>query len=122
MPCQDDYREDCDPEDLKKANEKIKQQKKQLDEVTAMLYAICEVIERHHPDSPIQQSAGGINGLREWWDKHKKLDEAEQERKRKRVAEDAIKVAIIAAKREERALARAALKKLTPAERKALGL
>lgn len=86
-----------------------------LDNVTRMLCEICTVIEEHHPDSAIQQSAGAINGLRGWWDKHQKLD-AKRREKERQLAEAA------AAELSRVELAKQALNKLTYEERKALGL
>jgi len=79
-----------------------------LDNVTRMLCELCTVIEKYHPDSAIQQSAGAIKGLRAWWDKHKKRDAKRLEKERK--------------EEEHKALVKGALDKLTDKERKALNL
>lgn len=96
MPCRDDYGP-CDYTDSQ-----------QLDKVTEMLCALCTAIEQYHPDGPIQQDAGAIPGLREWWNEHKRRDEAEKAKiERKRKAEE---------------FKQNALNKLTQEERDALGL
>lgn len=76
MPCQSDYY--ISPSDI---DALTRGDRKKLDNVTRMLCALCEVIEKHHPDSAIQKSTGAITGLHTWWTNHKRMDEAEQRRK-----------------------------------------
>jgi hypothetical protein len=86
-----------------------------LDDVTRMLCETCKLIEKHHPDSETQTSAGAIPGLRAWWDEHKRRDAL---RLAQEAADQAAKDELIAAQ----ALREAAMNKLTDEERKVLGL
>lgn len=92
-----------------------------LTDVTNMLCSFCEVYEemynRSYTDRYDNCYRGpslidSVDGLREWWEKHK--------------AKDAARLARETAIREEKArktqLAREGLKKLTDEEKKALGL
>ncbi len=124
MPCQDggpspeEYYRVTKENDRKEAARR-KAIKDKLDNLTRMLCDICTVIERHHPDSSIQQSAGSVSGLRIWWDAHKKIDE---KRKAKEALAKADKERKEQATHDRAALRQAGIEKLTLAERKALGL
>lgn len=124
MPCsdggmgRDDYARVADEQGKRQAAIQ-KKLKWKLDNVTRMLCAICEVIEGHHPDSPIQQSAGSVDGLREWWARHQKQDAKRKAKEALAKAEKDIKAQT---KRNLEDLRTAAISKLTKAERDALGL
>jgi len=111
MPCQSNYGP-CDySADVKAANAKLKVQKDKTDDLARMLCALS----KHLEDAERSDLFADVPGLKAWWTHHKKLDEAEARRKTEVAAAKAAKAA-------EKALAKQALKKLTPAERKALGL
>lgn len=104
-------------------NEKIEENKKELDKVTRLLCATLRRLETEHNKN--LKSAGysysdlylpddyadEIEGLKEWWTEHKKWDELRlirEEAQRKEV--------------EKQNLIKEALSKLTDKEKEALGL
>jgi hypothetical protein len=81
-------------------SQRIKDLYEKVGELTRMLCATCQIVEESGLVLPKES--------RKWWTAHKAADEREKQYKR--------------ALMEERALKTAAYKKLTPAERKALGV
>ena len=98
---------------------KRKAAKDKLDGLTRMLCELCAIVEKCHPDGPVNQLAGDIKGLRVWWTEHKRRDE---KRKAGEALVKAEKEARAEAKRTKDELRQTAISKLTSAERKALGL
>jgi hypothetical protein len=80
--------------------------KKEADKVTDLLCSFCEMVERAG-DLTLMPSK-----VRDWWEAHKELD------RKRRAKEDAERKKREAANK----LRQDALAKLTPAEKKALGL
>lgn len=83
--------------------------KKELDEVTELLCELCQHLE----GTPSTRFGNNFKrfstiALREWWEKHKKMDAERLERERREAAEKKAK--------------ENALNKLTPEERKLLGI
>lgn len=103
----------------KKDAAKRKAAKDKLDNLTRMLCDLCTVVEKCHPDGPVNQMAGDVKGLRVWWDTHKKKDEA---RKAREALAKADKERKEQATYDKAALRQSGIEKLTLAERKALGL
>lgn len=126
MPC----RYDESPEDIRRAKlareekekaekRRVRNLKRELDLATRLLCSVCGSLERASGHIKLGSDLLRDPELTEWWEKHKAADEL----RRKREAEKARKKAEKEKKkRAKSALKKKALAKLTPAERKALGL
>lgn len=82
------------------ANLAASEARREATRLTRLLCVACALLEQSHKKLPAQ--------LKEWWDNHKKVDEARKNRERQ---QEGLRAA------RERARG-----KLTPLERKALGL
>ena len=116
MPCRD-YMDDhaSHAYQVAEANKKCEILRKRLDNVTRLLCGVMHELEQEGVISAQHE----LVGLKEWWTEHQRLDALREQKERKAREEKQKKLA--AKRAAERAKANA-LSKLTPEERKALGL
>lgn len=82
--------------------------KTEFDTVTDYLCLVCKLLEQNHPAVSKPDLLRAVSGLSVWWSNHKEMDRARLERERKQ--------------KETEDTRKRALGKLSPDEKKALGL
>jgi hypothetical protein len=120
MPCRDyDFPDTSIANEITGLQTENRKMKGALDNLTRMLCGVLHTVEDGHVTLTAENILDSVDGLEEWWIRHKKLDAIREEKERKEAARKAEK-----ARREEerRKLRENALSKLSLEEKKALGI